>query len=66
MLLPGKITALLTGLTTAQLSEMRPVDRQSLAAECERVRRLIDCTRAAVAPSRAEFLAELGDGRGRE
>jgi hypothetical protein len=73
------IISLLTGLTDTQIGALTPIDRRLLQAQLERVHRMVagattssDACRA-TAPeggepkrSRAAFLDELRDGRGRD
>lgn len=73
------IISLLTNLTDNQIDGLAPVDRQLLQDQLERVHRMVtgattmSDSRKATAPeggepnrSKAAFLEELSDGRGRE
>lgn len=56
----AKLIALLDSMTPRQIAAMRPVDRQQLAAQLQRVHRL---TEAADASRRSSgVLADLGRG----
>jgi hypothetical protein len=69
MSLAHTITRLLTGLTPAKVGAMVPQDRRMLVAQLERVHRIAtteETVSAAREATRAEFINELRDGRGRE
>ena len=64
---------LLTSLTDNEIDALAPVDRRLLQEQIERVHRILTGARKATAPegdeakrSKADFLDELRDGRGRE
>jgi hypothetical protein len=65
----SEITAQLASLDRDQVAAMVPQDRRLLVAQLERVHRIAtteETISAAREATRAEFINELRDGRGRE